>query len=89
VVNLSQSCELLCLTADHLKTVLGADFSAYLERNILLMSMQKSCMLSQFSRKQQMSMVEHMCVLCYRRGMQIIEKPVFAVVLDGDIEGSR
>lgn len=89
VVNLSQSCELLCLTADHLKTVLGADFSAYLERNILLMSMQKSCMLSQFSRKQQMSMVEHMCVLCYRRGMQIIEKPVFAVVLDGEIEGSR
>lgn len=87
VLTLSRT-ELLCISSRELREVLGADFKACLERNLLLTGLKKSPAISQFSSTQQYEILKAMIVNEYRAGQKIEDGIRFLIVLEGSLRGN-
>jgi cGMP-dependent protein kinase len=82
-------CELLCISGDQLREVLGHDLRACLEQNIIIVALQKSPVISQFSVTQQMSISKVVLVKDFKAGEAVPKGLRFAVICDGEVKGKN
>jgi len=80
-------CELLCISVNELREVLGNDLAACLERNFILLGLKKSIVISQFSLTQQHEIAKAIEVKDYSAGTRIEEGFRFMIVIDGAVTG--
>jgi len=84
-----QRCEVLVISGDQLKEVLGNDLRQTLEQNQVLTGLKKSPIISQFTNAQQSKIVKVVEIKDFKAGATIPAGLRFGVVCDGELNGKN
>jgi len=82
-------CTLLCITVENLKSVLGDDIRACLDRQLLLAGLQRSQTFLRFSHSQRSYVLDILETRSYQAGERLGDGLWFAIVMEGCISGPR
>eukprot|EP00928_Gymnodinium_smaydae_P002750 TRINITY_DN10993_c0_g1_i3.p1 TRINITY_DN10993_c0_g1~~TRINITY_DN10993_c0_g1_i3.p1 ORF type:complete len:905 (+),score=163.92 TRINITY_DN10993_c0_g1_i3:76-2790(+) len=80
--------EVLCVSGNELKEVLGTDLTSCLERNLILLGLKESQVFSQFSATQQAKICDAMITRAFKAGEAIGAGLRSIVILDGSLAGT-
>mmetsp|Transcript_134223 Transcript_134223/g.233219 ORF Transcript_134223/g.233219 Transcript_134223/m.233219 type:complete len:926 (+) Transcript_134223:259-3036(+) len=82
-----ERCELLVISGELLREVLGSDLRSCLERNLILTGLKKSPIISHFSPAQQGSIGKAVEIQDIKANQSIPSGLRFVVVIDGEVKG--
>lgn len=82
-------CEILVISGEQLREVLGIDLKQTLEQNFILTGVKKSPILSQFTTSQQTSIVKGVTLQDFKAFAAVPARLRFGLVMDGELKGAK
>lgn len=81
----TSACELLTVSAQHLREVLGEQLQASIEKAVVRLASHQCCLIADFPPAQQDAVIEAIAVRSYSSGEQVQSGLRFAIVLTGTL----